>query len=156
MEASFSQCSPMLAIEPILAEFCLQLNRMAKSITQQEFLCLTNHIIEGTRIETRLKAFQQSIGGSSGETNFGKKYFYNFMKEHSNIIHTTKIHNQFLSRLEWAMYHNIEKMCSLIYTEMVNSGIAKQLDSFVYFNKDNTKVPEGDASIVGTSTNAQV
>jgi hypothetical protein len=78
------------------------------------------------------------------------------MKRHNNIIHTTKIHKQCISQLEWATYHNVAKMYSLIYAEMVISGIAKQLQSDVYFNKYNHIVPEGDSSIVGTFSNIQV
>jgi hypothetical protein len=66
----------MLAIEPILAKFCLHLNFMPKSITQQEFLCLANNIIEGATIETLPKKFQKSICGNTGEKKHGKKFFY--------------------------------------------------------------------------------
>jgi hypothetical protein len=95
MKGSFSQCSPMAAIEPMLAEFCRHLNRMAKSITQQEFLDLANDIIVDTPTSDKVKEFQLRICGLEVEDGqqqrLGTKYFYNFMARHDDILHTTKI-----------------------------------------------------------------
>jgi hypothetical protein len=78
MAGSFSQSSPMAAIEPMLAEFCRLLNRMAKSITQQEFLELANDIIVETPTSDRVREFQQRICGvdnKSGQQRLGKNIF---------------------------------------------------------------------------------
>jgi hypothetical protein len=92
---SLSQSSPMREIEPILAEFCRHLNRMAKSITQKECLELANDIIKDTPTSDRVKEFHKTICGletsSNEQKRLGKKYFYNFMTRHSDIIHTTKV-----------------------------------------------------------------
>jgi hypothetical protein len=146
----------MACIEPILAEFCRHLNRMAKSINQTEFLALANDITEGTTVSSRIREFQSRICGINKEKKLGQKYFYNFMKRHKSIIHTTKVNKQCVSRLEWATYHNIEKMYSLIYEELVNSGIAIKLPEYCYFNKDNQIVAIDDVEAYGISSNVQV
>jgi hypothetical protein len=121
---SFSQRSPMACIEPMLAEFCRHLNQMAKSINQIDFLALAHDIVEDTPTSVHIKEFQRKICGMKQIQKLGKKYFYNFMRQHKNIVHTTKIHKQCVNCLEWATYHNMEKMYNLIYAEMVQSGVA--------------------------------
>jgi hypothetical protein len=84
MMGSFSQSSPMKEIEPMLAELCQHLNRMAKSITQKEFMALGNDIIENTPTSQKVRDYQQNIcgvvlGEDTVPNRLGKKYFYNFM-----------------------------------------------------------------------------
>jgi hypothetical protein len=157
VEGSFSQSSPMALIEPMLAEFCRHLNRMAKSIGPTEFLALAHDIVVDTPTSERTKSFQKIICGVSNKSQqLGKKYFYNFMKRHKNIVHTTKVHKQCVSRLEWATFLNIEKMYDLVYNEMVCCGVATKLNAPVYFNKNNEIVNSDDDSKVGTLSDVMV
>jgi hypothetical protein len=134
---SFSQVSPMHEIEPLLAVLCRHLNRMAKSITQKEFMGLANDIIKDTPTSDKICKFQQSICGMKleipGQPNkLGKKYFYNFMARHDDIIHTTRISKRCVTRLEWATYTNVEKMYQLVYAELLYAGVAKALEEPVF------------------------
>jgi hypothetical protein len=153
---SYSQSSPMAEMEPLLVGFCLHLNRMAKSINEKEFLALANDIIDGTPTAEKVKRFQHEICGTGKEgTLLGRKYFVNFMKRHKEILHTKRIHNRCVNRLEWATYDNIEKMYSLVYKEMVAAGVARELESPVYFDKENNIVGKDD-NVFGTLSNTQV
>jgi hypothetical protein len=134
----------MAAIEPMLAEFCRHSNRMAKFITQQEFLDLANNIIVDTPTSDRVKEFRLRVCGlevQDGQqqrlgAKLGAKYFYNFMARHDNIlVHTTKIIKKCLNRIEWATYKNVEKMYKLVYKEMVAAEIAEELDNDVFFRQ---------------------
>jgi hypothetical protein len=57
--------------------------------------------------------------------------------------------------MEWATYENIEKMYSLVYKELINSGIANELEEPAYFDKQNNIVGE-DAAYFGTRSKCQV
>jgi hypothetical protein len=158
---SFSQSSPMADIEPLLAELCRHHNRMAKSITQTEFLALANDIIKDTPTSAKLIAFQTKICGlqinkNEGPNRLGKKYFYNFMNRFSDIIHTTKITKKCISRLEWATYDNIKKMYNLVYREMVVAGIAEVLEEAEYFDKDNKILEVFSSEAVGTKSKVRI
>jgi hypothetical protein len=159
---SFSQTSPMAAIEPILAELCRQLNRMAKSITQKEFMSLANDIIEDTPTAAKVKEYQRRICGltfKEDETThkqLGKKYFYNFMKRYDDILHTSKINKNCLNRLEWATYENVNKMYDLNYAEMLGANIAIELDKPVFFDRHNNIVDDDDESRTGIPSNIQI
>jgi hypothetical protein len=72
------------------------------------------------------------------------------MKRHKNIVHTTKVHKQCVSQLEWATFLNIEKMYDLVYDKTVCCGVATRLSAPVYFNKNNEIVSLDDESKVGT------
>jgi hypothetical protein len=73
----------------------------------------------------------------------GNKYFYNFIRQHTDIIHQAKIQKFCINCLKWATYVNIEKMYSLVYDKMVLAGVAIRLDDPVCFNKDNGIVDAG-------------
>jgi hypothetical protein len=91
MSGSFLQNGPMAPIEPVLAEFCRHLNRMAKSITHIDFLALANDIMDsGT--EAKVQEFQKQICEiDKPNAKLMIRYFYNFMKRHGDILHTAKV-----------------------------------------------------------------
>jgi hypothetical protein len=151
---SYSTTSPMIEIEPLLVELCRHLNRMALSITKEEFLALANDIIVDTPTSERLRLYHQRICGKDKLQNrLGTKYFYNFMRRHSNIIHHAKIRKCCINRLEWATYKNISKMYTLVYQAMIRSGVANEINQYRYFDKNNEIVEDGDKSAFGTKSN---
>jgi hypothetical protein len=99
---SFFPQSPMACIKPMLAEFCRHLKKMAKLINQIDFLALTHDIVEYTSTSEHIEEFQRKICGMQQKQKLCKKYFYNFMQRHKNIVHTPKSHKQCVNRLEWA------------------------------------------------------
>jgi hypothetical protein len=102
---SFSSTTPMHEIEPLLVEFCRDLNRMAKSINHHEFLALANDIILDTRTSDRVKEFHKCICGATDKEKWlCKKYFYNLMSRHQGIIHHAKEQKCCVNRLTWAAY----------------------------------------------------
>jgi hypothetical protein len=157
MDGLFSQTSPMACVEPMLAECCRHLNWKAKSINQVDFLQLAHDIVQGTPSSVRTKSYQNMICGVTDESKkLGKKYFYNFMKRDKTIVHTTKVHQQYVSRLEWSTYHNIQKMYDLVYAKMVHCGVALKLDAPVFFNKNNEIINPLDENKTGCLSNVQV
>ena len=154
---SYSNTSPMASIEPVLAEICRHLNRMAKSITIKEFLALANDIIIDTDTEINVKLFQRKVCGiTNNKTKLGKRYFYNFMKRHNDILHTSKITKRCVNRLEWGTYDNIKKMYKLVYTEMVAANVAKYIDPASYFDKLNNEVDAKDDTRYGTFSDIKI
>jgi hypothetical protein len=71
------------------------------------------------------------------QKKLGKKYFYNFMARHLDIIHTTKVSKKCVNRLEWATSDNICKMYYLVFKEFVLANIAVQLPDPIYFDNNN-------------------
>ena len=84
-----SQTTPMLDVEPILLEFCLQLDRMNQSIDKKTFLLLANSLIRGTQTERKVIDWKHKHLGydkNATSADLGSRYYYQFLKRHSDQL----------------------------------------------------------------------
>jgi hypothetical protein len=150
---SFSNVTPMVEMEPLLVDLCIQLNRMNESVDKETFLNLANDLIKGTPTEMRVIDFKKRICGynptilnENDNAKLGRKYFNNFMLRHKDKIYSTKVCKKDLKRLEWGNYFNVEKMYMLIYDELCQAGVAIRQPTLQYYNIKGDLLPSADGS----------
>jgi hypothetical protein len=85
--------TPMVEMEPLLVDLCIQLNGMNETIDKETFLNLANDLIKDTSTEMRVIDFMKRICGynptvfnENDNAKLGRKYFNNFMLRHRDKI----------------------------------------------------------------------
>jgi hypothetical protein len=74
----------------------------------------------------------------------GKKYYEQFMKQHTKYLTSVKLHKVDSTRGEWCTYKNFGLMYKDVYAYMVEVGVAEYLIKPAYFDKDGNKVATSD------------
>ena len=147
---------PMAPIEPILLQITLWKQSAGQPITPTEGLSLANSLIDGKQAQADLKLLQtQKRATPTGLLS--KRYWLQFIKRHKNELDVATGYNVSSTRTEWVTYANIEKMYHLVYTQMVNAGVARWLpDSEQYYVNDEGEKVESALDSVGLKVEVEI
>ena len=135
----------MVEVEPVLVQFCLQLDAMNQSIDRDTFICLANSIIKDTPTEKRVIEYKKRQLGykEDAETaGLGVGYYSSFMKRHKNELWSIPPKAQDIMRTNWLTYSNVEKMYDSVYKQMEKSGVARKLNVPVFMDADGNVVED--------------
>ena len=126
--------SPMDGVEEYISDICVQKDMMNQGITVGEGLALANSLVEGTDVQNKVIEFQMKWARFDmmkypNGPGLTKGYWRGYMRRSSDKISAQKTKNFASNRAEWCTYHNTQKMYDLVYTAMVEVGVAVKLAS---------------------------
>ena len=96
--------SPMLKVEPILVQLCIQIGRIGQPVKPDNFLALANSLIKGKEIEKEVIKFKAKHCGydiNSESANLGQAYFRGFMNRNQHLIDLKRGKKYPKDRSEW-------------------------------------------------------
>ena len=118
-----SQKSPMHEVEPIIVDYCIKLARMGSPLNRDQVELLARDIIAGTPTEQRMLAFKKQRK-LAGNTVIGGRWYYQFMKRHSNTIKAVRTRTSDSKRIQYITRENFQTMYDCVYERMVEGGVA--------------------------------
>ena len=153
--------SPMLGVEPYLVELIIQLGRIRCPINVTTGLHLANSLIAGTPLADEILKWKmkhnaptrhvvaKSAGIESDTSDcsiLGWGYWYKFIKRNGHLVKSSKGVKFESKRAQWCVYENFVSMYDGIYHEMACSGIANELATPVFLNKEGEIVETKEES----------
>jgi len=139
--------SPMAAIEPVILQVVLWKQEANQPITPTEGLQLSNSLIEGKPIQEEIKKNQLMLKREPTGI-LSKTYWKLFMRRHKHAIESKRGGRIASNRAEWVTYENIKMMYDLIYSQMIEAGIAVSLpeDEWYWVNNLGLRVDNEEES----------
>jgi hypothetical protein len=140
--------SPMEEVEPVIYEFALWKQEAGQPVSSGEGIALATSLIENTPLERKLQAFQASRYGKD-TWRLTNSYWQGFMRRHAESLSLAKGNRVAACRTEWTTYENVLEMYSLVYEQMVDAGVARNLpveESFWTNDSGEPVETEADAS----------
>ena len=138
------QVSPLLKIEPAIVSIIVQMARMRQCLNPSKGLLLVNSLIRGTKIQEELIEWKKTNTPNCTGT-VGRGYWRKFMRRNKSKIVGKRGQKYELNRQNWTTYNNFVQMYKHIIDEMVDAGLAVELDEPVWMNRDGNICPEHEA-----------
>jgi hypothetical protein len=129
--------SPLYAIEKDIVDLLIILSKIGSPVSRGNAIRLINEMIDGTIHQQRLKTYKKSRGFQQSEKEMGcvtQKYWYRFLEKYQHKITSKKGRRYELDRSKWTRYKNFHNMYTCIEEEMVDAGVAVELDVPVYMD----------------------
>jgi hypothetical protein len=130
--------SPLAAVEPLIADMCIQRARMGQPLSQSEGILLVNSIIDGTIHQAKLRQYQIEVlkmSFDAGNIGFaGSAYWRNFKERNKDLLDSGVAVAQAACRKEWSSYLNFTQMYNLVYDQMKQAGVLEDLEEPVWMN----------------------
>ena len=124
----------MVRIEPIVVEIILQMARLRQCLCPSKGLQLVNSLIKGTDIQKELIEWKKKNTLNTNGT-LGTGYWRNFLKRNKAKIVSKRGQKYELNRQNWTTYSNFVNMYNHTMSEMVDAGVAKQLNKPVWMDR---------------------
>jgi len=138
------QVSPLLKIEPAIVSIIVQMARMRQCLNPSKGLLLVNSLIEGTKIQEELIEWKKTNTPNCTGT-VGRGYWRKFMRRNKSKIVGKRGQKYELNRQNWTTYNNFVQMYDHIIDEMMDAGLAVELDEPVWMNRKGEICPEEEA-----------
>ena len=139
------QISPLLRMEPTVVEIILQMARIRQCLTPSKGLQLVNSLISGTKLQQELIAWKRRGNTNNEEGLVGRGYWRKFMKRNRDKIVSKRGQKYELNRQNWTTYSNFVHMYDHCIQEMIEAGVAKELDKPVWMDRYGNVCNEDDA-----------
>ena len=148
--------SPLVAIEPLLVEYCKKLALMGAPLTRDQVISLATDLIKGTDYEKNLlatKKLRQVIQvpviddfeeEDKEVTVIGVKWYYGFMRRNCDEVKRAKGYIRDINRFNYCTYSNFELAYNCAYEAMVVAKVATKLDKPTLFDADGKIVTDPD------------
>lgn len=146
--------SPLASIEPFVVETCIRLANMGAALTKDQVLALVNSFIEGTEMRNdfiNFKAKRKLYCNQSDTAVVGEGWYQGFMRRNSNKIIRKQGRIKDIKRHTWCVYERFESMYDSVYSQMVKSNVAKELENEVLLDR-NGNVVEEQSNALGLPT----
>jgi hypothetical protein len=140
--------SPMAQVEPIIFEFALWKQEAGQPVTTGEGIALATSLIKNTELERKVQAFQTS-GYGKDTWSLSTLCWKRFIRRHTGSLSLAKENRVAACQTEWTAYENVLEMYSLVYDQMVYTGVTRNLpiDEQFWTNNLGEKVQtEAEAS----------
>ncbi len=148
--------SPMEEVEPVIYEFALWKQEAGQPISSGEGIALATFLIENTPLERKVQAFQASRYGKD-TWSLTNSYWQGFMRRHAESLSLARGNRVAACRTEWTTYENVLEMYSLVYEQMVDAGVARNLpveESF--WTNDSGEPVETEAEASGCKVDVDI
>ena len=139
--------SPSRHLEAALVDLLLLLADMNKPLTCGEGVKLANEMIKDTDLQGKIIEFKKKLshhcdenGRNSDGLVLGSAWWRAFMKRHGDQLTSAKGRKFSLNREQWVTYDNFLNMYKCIYEEMVDAGVAEELEIPVYMDAEGNSV----------------
>jgi hypothetical protein len=133
--------SPMLALEAHFLDMILELAAMRQPVTPTDALALINSMISTSNLSNAIVAWKKKhLPGTFDDDRsavLGKKYWQNFKKRHPEIKQKKAVRFD-ANREDWCNTDNFVSMYHHVYSAMVKSKVAIELDEEVWVKLDGT------------------
>ena len=145
--------TPALHLEEALVDLLVKLADMNKPFSCGEGLKLANDLLRDTATKETIIGYKQKMKykckGDKQWINkngyiLGKKWWNKFMKRNRRYLTSAKGRKFSLNRENWCTYSNFLNIYKCIYQEMVDAGVAMELDIPVYMDLDGNVVDVED------------
>jgi hypothetical protein len=132
--------SPLRGIEEDLISFLIILGKIGSPVTKGQGIRLVNEMIDGTIHQSRLIEYkkQRTLNDQSDQDlgQVSDKYWYSFLRKYQHRIVSKKGRRYELDRSKWTRYKNFKEMYDNVEEEMIAAGIAEQLDTPQYMDRN--------------------
>jgi len=130
-----------------LVQICIQMGKICQPLNVTEDVALMNNLIDGTPFQEALAKFQKTgkLGNESFE--FGrvlKGWWRGFSKQNAHRIVTKRGEKFATNRADWTKMKNIRQMYDVIYDELVEAGVALNLDNPMFTDYNGIEVEEDE------------
>ena len=139
------QISPLLRMEPTVAEIILRIGRIHQCLTPSKGLQLVNSLINGTKLQQELIAWKKRLNSNNEAGIVGRGYWRKFMKQNRDKIDIKLGQKYELNMQNWTMYSNFVHMYDHCIKEMIEAGVAKRLDEPVWMDRYRNICNKNDA-----------
>ena len=116
----------MEQVEPVIFEFALWKQEAGQPVTTGEGIALATSLIQNTELERKVQAFQTSRYGND-TWSLSNSYWKGFIRRHGASLSLAKGNRVAACRSEWITYENVLEMYSLVYEQMVDAAVARNL-----------------------------
>jgi len=133
--------SPMIALEAHFLDLILELAAMRQPVTATDALALINSMISTSDLSAAVIEWKKKhLPGSFDDDRaalLGKKYCQNFKKRHPEIKQKKAVRFD-ANREDWCNFDNFQYMYDHVYSAMVTSKVAIELEEEVWVKLDGT------------------
>jgi hypothetical protein len=148
--------SPMEEVEPVIYEFAPWKQEAGQPVSSGEGIVLATSLIKNTPLERKVQAFQASQYGKD-TWRLTNLYWQGFMRRHAESLSLAKGNRVAACQSEWTTYENVLEMYSLVYEQMVDAGVARNLpveESF--WTNDSGEIVETEAEASGCKIDVDI
>ena len=146
--------SPLEKIESTVISIVIHMASIRQSLCPSEGLMLVNSLIKDTNLQKELVDWKKKYSNNCSPT-VGHGYWSRFMKRHKDKIVSKRGQRYELNRQKWTTYANFVHMYSHCINEMVEAGVAVELDSPVWMDRAGNEV-EDEADAYGCKVTHKV
>ena len=139
--------SPLEQVETALVQICIQMGKIRQPLNCTEAIQLMNNLICNTDTQAKLAEFQKSRKLGDDDFKYGtvtKAWWRGFLRRHEHEIVTKRGEKFALNRSDWTTLPNIKQMYEVIYDEMVDAGVAIELQTPIFTDIDGNPVDEAE------------
>jgi hypothetical protein len=138
--------SPLFGIEKDIVNLLIILGKIGSPVPMGHAIKLINELIDGTVHQKRLIEHKKKNSSNQTEEEMGcigSKYWYRFVEKYKNKIASKKGRRYELDRSKWTRYKNFKSMYDHVEEELVDAGLAVELQNPVYMDHVGNHVKEG-------------
>jgi hypothetical protein len=140
--------SPLRDAEDQIIKLIVLLGSLGSPLTCGQGVFLINDLIKNTTHQKRLIEWKHRQGIIQAPEELGKigsNYWYAFLRRNADKIQTKKGRKFELDRSKWTKYRNFKQMYDDVENEMIEAGVAVQLDSPIWMDEQGNSVPESQS-----------
>jgi hypothetical protein len=129
--------SPLYGIERNIIDLLIILSKIGSPVPRGNAIRLINEMIDGTIHQERLIQYKKARGYQQSSEEMGRvgqKYWYRFLEKYQHKITSKKGRRFELDRSKWTRYKNFRNMYICIEEEMVDAGVAVELEDPKYMD----------------------
>ena len=119
--------SSLLRIKPEIVSVLIQMAWIRQSLAPSQSIHLINSMINSTPIQRELMAFKEKYS-HGGNGRVGQGYWAGFKKQNGHLIRSKRGQKYELDRASWSTYSNFYQMYAQVYQQMVDAGLAVEID----------------------------
>ena len=136
--------SPLEKIESTVISIIIHMARIRQSLSPSDGLKLVNSLIKDTQLQKELVQWKKKYSNNSTPT-VGHGYWTRFMKRNRDKIVSKRGQRYELNRQKWTTYANFVHMYNHCINEMVDAGVAVELDEPIWMDRSGNECDEADA-----------
>jgi hypothetical protein len=116
----------MEEVEPVIYNFALWKQEAGQPVSSGEGIALPTSLIKNTPLERKVQAFHASRYGKDTwrPTNL---CWQGFKRQHAQSLSLARGNQVAACQTEWMTYKNVLEMYSLVYKQMVDAGVTRNL-----------------------------
>eukprot|EP00978_Attheya_sp_CCMP212_P006142 scaffold13838_cov51-Attheya_sp.AAC.1 len=147
--------SPMIGVEDQIVELCIRMAKIRQPLSCANGLCLANSVIKGTETEKKVREWQEhnikackmKKGNLDDDDDdvpglLKTGYWKGFMNRNKHRLVSKKSQKYALDRKDWSTYNNINQMYDDIYDEMTEAGVAVELETPKWVDRDRKEAEQ--------------